>query len=150
MGNRFILLHAGSLLLLLLTCHQKAYLRLHHGGRLEAWRPRRACSNENEERGGARAVRMPLPRCFGRKVSTHQSAPQLQSQGPLMNAWENLESFALLKKLIPGQFLDYIVMYSTNQQILSQRFLQFDSKQINSVSYMESLSKMRFGDFYGF
>lgn len=67
-----------------------------------------------------------------------------------MRATGHLESVALLKKLIPGQFLDSTVMYSTSQQILSQRFLQLSSKQINSISYMESLPKMRFGDFYGF
>lgn len=78
------------------------------------------------------------PDAFAGKVSTHQSFSQLQNQRPLMNAWEYLESFALLKKLIPGQFLDYNFMYSTRQHILSQRFLQFT---LNCPSF---LSKVRF------
>lgn len=90
------------------------------------------------ERRGKSSVEATPQMLLQEKVSTHQSFSRLQNQRPLMNAWEYLESFALLKKLTPGQFLDYIFRYNTSQHILSQRFLQF------TLSCPSFLSKVRF------
>lgn len=57
----------------------------------DGWR--RAYRNHKVQRGRAWALRMPIPGSFCRKRPPYSVSPQLQGQGPLMNAWEYLDSF---------------------------------------------------------